>query len=67
MGVRFTGTEGRRHVAPKGAATRSAVRPHPFYLLLNVAVGGVWPGDPDALTTFPATMLVDYVRVYAKA
>jgi beta-glucanase (GH16 family) len=40
---------------------------HPFYLLLNVAVGGVWPGDPDALTTFPATMLVDYIRVYAKA
>lgn len=37
---------------------------HPFYLLLNLAVGGVWPGPPDAETSFPATMLVDYVRVY---
>jgi beta-glucanase (GH16 family) len=37
---------------------------HPFFLLLNVAVGGGWPGSPDATTTFPQTMLVDYVRVY---
>jgi beta-glucanase (GH16 family) len=37
---------------------------HPFFLILNVAVGGGWPGDPDASTTFPQQMLVDYVRVY---
>jgi beta-glucanase (GH16 family) len=37
---------------------------HPFYLLLNVAVGGDWPGSPDATTSFPVRMLVDYVRVY---
>jgi beta-glucanase (GH16 family) len=37
---------------------------HPFFLLLNVAVGGGWPGSPDATTVFPQTMLVDYVRVY---
>jgi len=37
---------------------------HPFYILLNVAVGGNWPGSPDATTIFPQTMLVDYVRVY---
>jgi beta-glucanase (GH16 family) len=37
---------------------------HPFYLLLNVAVGGGWPNDPDATTTFPQAMVVDYVRVY---
>ena len=37
---------------------------HPFYIVLNLAVGGYWPGNPDATTTFPATMLVDYVRVY---
>jgi beta-glucanase (GH16 family) len=37
----------------------------PEYLLLNVAVGGNWPGSPDATTTFPQRMLVDYVRVYA--
>jgi len=40
---------------------------HPFYLLLNLAVGGDWPGSPDATTQFPATMLVDYVRVYQRA
>ncbi len=36
----------------------------PFYLLLNLAVGGTWPGS-DAATQFPATMLVDWVRVYS--
>jgi beta-glucanase (GH16 family) len=40
---------------------------HPFFLLLNVAVGGGWPGNPDATTVFPQTMLVDYVRVYRRA
>jgi beta-glucanase (GH16 family) len=39
---------------------------HPFFLLLNVAVGGSWPGNPDATTTFPQLMLVDYVRVYRR-
>jgi beta-glucanase (GH16 family) len=37
---------------------------HPFFLILNLAVGGRWPGDPNETTTFPQTMLVDYVRVY---
>jgi beta-glucanase (GH16 family) len=37
----------------------------PFYLLLNVAVGGNFPGAPDATTEFPATMEVDWVRVYS--
>ena len=37
---------------------------HPFFLLLNVAVGGNWPGDPDESSRFPQRMLVDYVRVY---
>lgn len=35
-----------------------------FHFLLNVAVGGNWPGDPDGTTLFPQTMEVDYVRVY---
>ena len=39
---------------------------HPFYILLNLAVGGQWPGNPDATTTFPQTMFVDYVRVYSR-
>ncbi|PSL52985.1 F5/8 type C domain-containing protein [Saccharothrix carnea] len=36
----------------------------PFFILLNNAVGGEWPGPPDATTVFPQRMLVDYVRVY---
>ena len=37
-----------------------------FYMILNVAVGGNWPGSPDASTVFPQRMEVDYVRVYKK-
>ena len=37
---------------------------HPFYIILNVAVGGNWVGPPNAETEFPQRMLVDYVRVY---
>lgn len=37
----------------------------PFFLILNLAVGGGWPGPPSRSTRFPATMLVDWVRVYA--
>jgi len=37
---------------------------HPHYLILNLAVGGDWPGPTDASTPFPAKMLVDHVRVY---
>jgi beta-glucanase (GH16 family) len=39
---------------------------HPFFMLLNVAVGGGWPGSPDGSTVFPQTMKVDYVRVYKR-
>jgi len=48
---------------PKGAKW---VYDHPFFLLLNVAVGGGWPGNPDASSIFPQAMLVDYVRVYER-
>ena len=34
------------------------------FILLNLAVGGQWPGSPDASTPFPAEMLIDYVRIY---
>jgi len=37
---------------------------HPFYIVLNVAVGGNWPGNADSTTVWPQKMLVDYVRVY---
>lgn len=35
-----------------------------FFLIFNVAVGGDWPGSPDESTTFPQSMIVDYVRVF---
>lgn len=39
---------------------------HPFYIILNLAVGGNFVGPPNANTVFPQTMLVDYVRVYSR-
>jgi beta-glucanase (GH16 family) len=49
---------------PRGAAW---VYDHPFFLLLNLAVGGDWPNNPDETTRFPQTMLVDWVRVWRLA
>lgn len=37
----------------------------PLYILVNLAVGGDWPGSPDAATPFPAVYQIDYVRAYA--
>jgi beta-glucanase (GH16 family) len=37
---------------------------HPFFIILNLAIGGDWPGPPDGSTLFPVKMLVDWVRVY---
>ena len=39
---------------------------HPFFILLNVAVGGNFVGPPDATTPLPQSMLVDYVRVFSR-
>ncbi|HEY9063158.1 MAG TPA: family 16 glycosylhydrolase [Pseudobacteroides sp.] len=53
-------------------ATASSVSPnkwvydHPFFMILNLAVGGNWPGSPDSTTNFPQTLTVDYVRVYQR-
>ncbi len=37
----------------------------PQFMILNLAVGGDWPGSPNNTTVFPSSMLVDYVRIYA--
>lgn len=56
----------------KGAMKESDLYPwpapfdQPFYLVMNVAVGGKFLGNPDKTTVFPAEMAVDYVRVYEK-
>ncbi|MEM7333193.1 MAG: glycoside hydrolase family 16 protein [Chloroflexota bacterium] len=51
-------------------STRNADYPapfdQPFHIILNVAVGGNWPGSPDETTVFPQRMEVDYVRVYQR-
>ena len=39
---------------------------HPFFIILNLAVGGSWPGFADETTVFPQQLQVDYVRVYQK-
>jgi beta-glucanase (GH16 family) len=49
------------------APSRDWVFDHPFFIILNVAVGGNYVGPPDATTVFPQTMTVDYVRVYGLA
>ncbi|MBI2925741.1 MAG: glycoside hydrolase family 16 protein [Verrucomicrobia bacterium] len=50
--------------------TRTKPFPAPFdqrfHLILNLAIGGNWPGNPDEKTVFPQAMAVDYVRVYRK-
>jgi beta-glucanase (GH16 family) len=45
----------------------SAIPAESMYLLINLAVGGEWPGSPDATTVFPSLLLVDYVRVWQSA
>ncbi|AWL05240.1 family 16 glycosylhydrolase [Massilia oculi] len=54
------------HTATPDTVKGEWVFEHPFFVLLNLAVGGYWPGYPDATTPFPRRMLVDYVRVYRK-
>jgi beta-glucanase (GH16 family) len=51
---------------PESLGESDWVFDHPHFILLNVAVGGRWPGKPDASTVFPQQMRVDYVRVYAR-
>lgn len=56
------------HTVTPGSLPSGArwVYDHPFFVILNVAVGGSWPHDPDGTSVFPQKMLVDYVRVYQR-
>jgi beta-glucanase (GH16 family) len=47
-------------------ATKTAVPHAPHYLIINTAVGGQWPGEPDETTVFPQYHDIDYVRVYQR-
>lgn len=46
--------------------TGPGISKEPMYLLVNLAVGGKWPGSPDSETVFPADYFVDYVRVWKR-
>ena len=52
------------HRVDRGEPSGEWVFDHPFFILLNVAVGGTFVGPPNESTTFPQAMLVDWVRVY---
>ncbi len=61
--------EGAKGVHPKSAADLNAWPApfdQPFFIIMNLAVGGDYLGNPDKTTKFPVEMLVDYVRVYDK-
>ncbi len=62
--------DGKRYQTQTEWYTTAAPYPAPFdqrfHLILNVAVGGNWPGNPDQTTQFPQRMIVDYVRVFQK-
>ena len=47
-------------------AGKTWVYDHPFFMILNLAIGGNWGGAPDATTVFPGEMKIDYVRVYRR-
>jgi beta-glucanase (GH16 family) len=56
-----------KRITPAGLPPGTAwVFDRPLFLLLNLAVGGRWPGNPDAGTPFPQRLIVDYVRVYER-
>ena len=63
--------DGHLYLTQNDWYTDAAPYPAPFnqefYLILNVAVGGNWPGNPDASTYFPQVMVIDYIRVYKKS
>lgn len=63
----FTETEWYSFTDGKGKVPYPAPFDQPFYIILNLAVGGDWPGSPDVTTDMDrAALWVDWVRVYQK-
>ena len=67
--VRFSVDSVTHYTVTRGEIGRYGdwVFDQPMYVILNLAVGGKFDGDPKSDAIVPATMLVDYVRVYAQA
>jgi beta-glucanase (GH16 family) len=51
----------------EGSIDPSNICKHPMYFILNLAVGGAWPTDPDSSTSFPQSLQVDYLRVWQRS
>ncbi|ONK15004.1 Beta-glucanase precursor [Streptomyces sp. MP131-18] len=67
QGMVFTVDDQVVHTVDRAELERTVgpwVFDHDFFIILNTAVGGDWPGPPDGSTVFPQQMRVDYVRVY---
>ncbi len=63
--VKWTPTELVSYIdGVERARSTQGVPTQPMYLIVNLAVGGHWPGNPDATTPFPSSFDVDYIRVY---
>jgi beta-glucanase (GH16 family) len=58
---------GRAHATRLRSGQRWVLDGHPFFVVLDLAVGGNYGGAPDATTPFPQSLLVDYVRLFAHA
>lgn len=64
---KLDGTNGAAATSESDLNNWPAPFDQPFYIVMNLAVGGEFPGDPDDSTPFPAAMSIDYVRVYTRA
>jgi len=64
-GFEWDSTSVRWYVDGQLTATMDNISNTPMYLLINLAVGGTWPGSPDGATSFPADFKIDYVRGYS--
>jgi len=62
--AKTSGSQGAKPTSEADLNPWPAPFDRPFYLILNVAVGGKFPGNPDKTTPFPAEMLIDHIRVY---
>jgi beta-glucanase (GH16 family) len=59
--------DGVQYYSISSSTNGAFLSPTKYYFYLNMAIGGTWPGNPTSATVFPATTLVDYVRVYQKS
>lgn len=66
-GIEWERKEIRWYVDGKLVLTsKKGIPQEEMYLILNLAVGGNWPGSPDTKTVFPSSLIIDYVKVYEK-